>query len=375
MSQVFPLHYAMNRPWLQLVLFLAITVSAGVGLCRLISAPPGYWLKRDDRCDPSALIQRLAQTRPEWILLGNSMLDSRLQAAPLSHTSGERVQIVYVPGSRSAVWYFLLKQVVLPSGARPQALTVFFRQTELTWPDFCIQGVQAEALEALDAQTQPEWRTVIEQAPGADWLVTKSRQVEESLFPNRYLNEIARQGMQARSFRSTRIGEKLTGTERRAELNERFSASHVRRTVGGDLSTADEASAGREDTNERDYTLGPQTFDPSPNASFLPHMVELAQKEGIRLHFHRVKRRPTPSGTRRDPAAIAQYMTELRTWLEARGCLLTDESADPTLLESHYADGDHLSADPAIQAQYRAGFWARVQAARAALPAEIPVAR
>jgi hypothetical protein len=109
-----------------------------------------------------------------------------------------------------------------------------------------------------------------------------------------------------------------------------------------------------------DYLDGPRHFDPSPEVSFLPHMVALAKKEGILLHFHRVKQRPTEQGSVRDSPAIQRYMTDLRRYLTGNSCIFTDESGDPALTLDMYADGDHIAHDPAIQQRYLENFWQRV---------------
>ena len=70
------------------------------------------------------------------------------------------------------------------------------------------------------------------------------------------------------------------------------------------------------------YDEAPTTFDPSPRASFLPHMVALAKAQGVRLHFHRVKRRPLPDGTRPDLPAMTRYLADLQAWLPDPGLRL-----------------------------------------------------
>ena len=107
------------------------------------------------------------------------------------------------------------------------------------------------------------------------------------------------------------------------------------------------------------YDTGPQTFDPAPDASFLPHMIDVARKAGFRLHFHRIKRRPGPDGRRPDGRLIETYMAGLRTFVEGRGCAFTDETGDPSLTLDMYADGDHISRES--RAAYMENFWRRVQ--------------
>jgi hypothetical protein len=107
------------------------------------------------------------------------------------------------------------------------------------------------------------------------------------------------------------------------------------------------------------YDDAPMVFDPSPTASFLPHMVALAKQHGFKLHLHRIKRRPAPDGSRPDNPLLRKYMAELRSYLESEGCYLTDESTDPALGLEMYADGDHIAR--AASERYVEHFWGRVR--------------
>jgi hypothetical protein len=109
------------------------------------------------------------------------------------------------------------------------------------------------------------------------------------------------------------------------------------------------------------YENGPHVFDSSPDASFLPHMIALAKELGIKLHFHRVKRRPLANHTRPDPALLTAYLADLKQYLEMKGAVMTDESQDPSLTLDLYADGDHIASDEATQRRYAENFWARVK--------------
>lgn len=322
---------------------------------------PRREVRRDrDAFNPRAFVQELRRDKPEWVLVGNSMLGSRvMDEGKLEEAVGVRTKVIAKGGSQSAVWFLIFKQIIVESGAKPEWVSFFFRHTDLTWADFRIAGVQTDGITQMDGTAQPEWREVLGNG-GRPALVSALESGLKELFPSSFLNFETRRSMQTWSFDLTRSGTEVGPNKRREELNERFSLAHLRHDLGGDTALAQDApGAVHDDDDEASYVLGPRVFDPSPRASFLPHLVALAAENGIRLHFHRVKRSPRDSSP---PSEwLARYMSDLEQWLEANGCVFTDETGDPALPLDVYADGDHLSGDPAVQARYRELLVARVR--------------
>lgn len=350
------------RPIIQLATVIAIPVMATAWICHHRHIPNGVSNRERDSFRPPTFVAEMKRERPEWVLVGNSMLGSRIaDVEKLGEDAGMTAKLITKGGSQSATWFLILKQIIVESGAKPRWVTVFFRHTDLTWPDFRLTGIQADAIAQMDGPAQPEWREVL--GDGGRPVITAAIEAElKNLFPSNYLNFEDRRGVQTRSFRLTRIGTHANATERREELNERFGLAHLRHDLRSDTALAAGATAAEVDGDDQDdasYELGPTAFDPSPMASFLPHMVELARENGIRLHFHRVKRKPRGASVQSD--WMQRYMADLGQWLVQNDCVLTDETSDPALTRDMYADGDHLSADDAIQARYRKLFLTRVK--------------
>lgn len=346
------------RSFIQLATVILIPVVATSWLCRERNIPDRDWNREHDSFRPAAIATEMRRERPEWVLVGNSMLGSRIpDEAKLGEEAGMAAKVIAKGGSQSATWFLILKQIIAASGAKPRWVTVFFRHTDLTWADFRTLGIQAEAIAQMDGPAQPEWREVL--GDGARPAFTNRVETAlKDLFPSNYLNFEDRRGVQTRSFRLTRFGTRTNSTERRDELNERFSLSHLRHDLRSDTALADAAADG-DDQDDASYDLGPKVFDPSPKASFLPHMVALAREKGIRLHFHRVKRKPRGASVQNE--WLLHYMADLGQWLARNNCVLTDETSEPALTRDMYADGDHLSSNAAVQDRYRHLFLSRVK--------------
>ncbi|MGI8602152.1 MAG: hypothetical protein ACR2OZ_04035 [Verrucomicrobiales bacterium] len=347
----------------QLACVAACAVVLPAIFCRAIKPAPGEILPESDFFEPHAERDRLVKVRPDWILIGNSMLNSRLDWRTLSEISGRKARKVSQGGTQSAIWFLFLKNVVVRSGGKPEWVTIFFRDTDLSWPEFRTEGVNEDLIRRLRDPMEPEYDSLLAtDRKGGPVGLTKS--LIETAFPSDELTSAGRRKLQNLAFDLTDAGADIRRGNRRVELNELFSLGRLRHDLGSDLAGASSGApvagvAANDLPDPGMYDGAPMKFDPSPSVSFLPHMVALAHKHGFKLHFHRIKRRPLADNSRPDSRLLQAYMAELRSWLEAQGCVLTDESQDPSLTLAMYVDGDHISVDS--QRAYAENFWARVQ--------------
>ena len=323
------------------------------------------------RNDPEAERQRLARSDPEWILVGNSMLNTRINPKELSRVSGLEAMKLAEGGSQSAIWFLFLKRIVLESGVKPKWITVFFRETDLTWPDFRIGGTNEELIKLLDGQKQPEWQQVIVNRGSAGGkaatgdVVGRVSEGLKAMLGGEDWRKWGRSRLQHASFEATEFGGGMAHDLRRREMNERFSLDHLRHDLGADtamatgsvagIAAADADGEGAGDVGR--YGAGPAEFDGSPDASFLPHIIAVAKQTGARVHFHRVKLRRRAADGIGDSERMTAYLKALRGYLEKEGCAFTDESDDPLITADLYADGDHISREPALQQRYIEQFW------------------
>lgn len=292
-------------------------------LCRLWNTDEGLE-GADKGYDVARTIAELEKEDPDWVLIGNSMLYTRLSEDRLRAVSGIQASLLARGRSQSAMWWLCVKNVLLRSKVRPEVITVFFRDTDLTWADFRVDGGNEWAIEDLKDDPEPEWEMVLGRraAAAGDGLADRLSASLQELFPAEKLRTVAQRQVQERAFRATRLGTKANSSVRRAELNDRFSLAHLRSDLGLDAAprTSDQwaevTKVGDETIDAGFYEDGPFDFDASPEASFLPHLVALAKANQIKLHFHRVKRRPASNHTRPDGPRLVAYMKDCAVFLK-----------------------------------------------------------
>jgi hypothetical protein len=306
----------------------------------------------------------LRQEQPDWVLIGNSMLNSRIETEDLKQLSGRTPFKLSASGTKSPMWFLFLKLVVAESGVKPKCVTVFFRDRDLTWPELRMTRNE-EMIARMGGRDQPEWAQVMgryDAAVNLTYAATVKRLATglETLLPGEKLRLWGRQEMQKQAFHFTNFGHGILGSVRRNEMNERLSFEHQRQAAMGKDTGNEENESDELDTLAEEQTE-PLKFDPAPSESFLPHMVALAQQQGFKLHFHRIKRRPDdPEDTKTD-ASLAAYLQDLANYLKSEGCLFTDESTEREITADMFVDGDHINDDPAYQRPYLARFWHCVQ--------------
>jgi hypothetical protein len=344
---------------------LATATGLGIGL----PAAVGHHMARPHTADdidieldfdPAEERRQLAKLNPGWVLIGNSMLNSRIYSPFLQDASGWINSKLGIGGTQSALWWLLFKNVLIASRVRPHWVTLFFRESDLSWPDFRITGKNAILINRLKLRHEPEWDQVM---AGRAPVVSTSAALAERFFGMHDHGDWARRELQDAAFRLSALDGVKRGA-RRLELNELFALDQLRGDLGDDGGGADPGPVIADPSGVRPpdpgmYAQAPTVFDPSPSASFLPHFIALAAQHQIRLHFHRVKRRPDEAGRRPDLPVFRRYLDDLQEFLRSQNCAYSDESADPELNLAWYKDGDHI--DKERRQPFAVKFWALVR--------------
>lgn len=269
--------------------------------------------------------ERLVEQQPEYVFIGNSMLYSRLDEDLLAEGLGGPVAFLSDGGAMSAQWYLRLVNLV-DTGLRPRRVVVTFRDEFLTRAAMRTDGTYRERIEELCNGRDPLLEGLIGElgAAGDDglpaWLEPRGLRTSVEALVDRLADRAA-----------AGLAPEQSAEQRKATVNAVFAVDKLR----GDLQLE---SAGLDDGGAA------ASFAAQVGRSFLPAMLELAQRADLPLTFVRVQRRQRLERGE-DSAELAAYMAALREFVETRGATLIDMNGEPGVTAELYGEGDHIADD------------------------------
>ncbi len=311
----------MNHPLPRLILFCGFILVAPIFL------GPGLFQKVpfDDE-----LLAQVRARKPEYVFIGDSMLLTRLDPARFGELEHDApVQVLAGHGLSSAGWFLMLQNFVVAADHQPRMVFIFFRDYALSWPYFRTTGTYREKMEPYMRDHEPVLDLVWSQA--AQTTRSRIHSALERIYP------IQRRRTEAQDvLRNTALTLAPKPWKRQErlleEVNDVFELDNLRKDVPVELSDTDSPE--------------PDRFDSSPTASFVPHIIDLAKKNNLRVCFYRVKRRPPGRALRRDdPPDLVHYLRTLEDYVESRGMVFFDASDDVREHVGMYADGDHIAEE------------------------------
>lgn len=336
-----------------LLIFIFCALFGAQYLLRLF-ATRGDVRSEVDSSQISSLVAGLKSQNPDYIMIGDSMLDTRVDEALISKISGRRFFLYCRGGTSTAAWYLYLKNVIVKSGVKPKAIIFLFRNQYLTWPRFRVDDMYKANLDRLKVGVDPLVTELIYPQP-SKWKqpVAWTRNV---LFgPNGiYFSKTAAAQFHTKienlALDLTSLGQKKD--DRKVYMGKRFSLASLR----PDLATE---ATGETVVSDNSYDARPRIFDPSPNKSFLPHIVSLGRDNGIPLVFFRVKCRPDRDNITPQTEEMVEYIYNLQAWMLEQKCLYFDETKDTSITLPMYQDGDHISIES--KPWWTSYFWQRME--------------
>lgn len=270
---------------------------------------------------------KIARRRPEVVLIGNSMLNTRISKGLFYDLTAPNASYFLAEGgTRSTVWWFMLKNIVGSLKVPPKVVFIFYRDYDFTSPGLRLDGRNLDVARSFmrpeDELLLAEARNTVENtAPWLDFYVPD----QMTLDMRRRLSNLA--------IDTGAIGQGNDGDSNLQEnLNNLFNFDNLR-------ADASDAGAAANDIVPDDSRV----FSADPADNFLGLFNDFARQRGIRLVFYRVKRRPDAWNRVTQDADLTAYTKAFREWAESQGHALVDETDDPRLLLSMYHDGDHLA--------------------------------
>ena len=329
---------ANTHPFRTGLLQLAAFVALAVGVPALLpERPPETGHSASKAASASQEIDRLQESRPEVVVIGDSMVPCRIDPDQLGKLLGRRCRLLSFNGSASASWFLLLKNVVAKTEPPPPWVVVFFRDDHFHYPAYRTTGPRKALLDSLRVGNEPELERVLtKERPGSSKILDEASVVLDKTFRvdsyrDHSLDRLRNAAMDVSSLGNTK-------KFRAAALDYIFDIKHLR----GDLQTGEDTPGD-----------AIPAWSDDPTASFLPLMAETAKKAGFRLCLYRVRTRDLAAGKAQKPEMTA-YIDGLKAWAARNGVTYADETTDSELTLAMYADGDHTKESARSQWTTRA---------------------
>ncbi len=304
-------------------------VGAVLGIVLLIFAMPAIYRPSESGKLPfdRHQITQLNAIRPDYVLIGNSMLGTRIDPAVLEERLGKNCcYVMSTAGAESAWDHQALKNSVLAADKLPKKVFIFFRDTYLTRPSYRAQDVYWWRIEYLSHEEEPELDRAMKNS--RTWQETLEYQLGR-LYPiqkRRYVASAWIEWLAGRLSFST--DDSRTGSPG-AKYNALFGLNTMR------VIEADDTAFDANDDANYD-------FNAKVDNSLLPSMIRQAKDKGVDLVFVRVQRRPRENGPPVQSQRLQAYVAQLKEYLSKNGVGFYDFTGDSELTLDHYLDGDHI---------------------------------
>jgi len=312
------------------LLLLAVLIALTVYLPRRYGAPyPAQPGPTFDNAVRSRVTNILGEHHIEVALIGDSALEQGVDAQALSTALGKSSYTIAVPGSTSAFWYLILKNIILEADPRPDAVILLYRDTILTLSDFHVNGGYVAELDQFATARED---VLLERAylnfmnPLEKWAL--------AYFPL----YSSRQRLADKADYYARNLLPVLFLPCKGDCLDRAHAIvfHV-----DNVAPAFQEKALVE---EEEFLFTPRAMDFEGQAgrSFLPEIIRLARENGIRLILAHERTLLFPAAGA-EPKALQEYKRALASYLKANDVTLLDFSYDPRLPDDYFADVLHMN--------------------------------
>ena len=293
-------------------------------------------------------LRALEKARPAGILVGDSMLESRIDPQVLTAAAGERWAVLSQPGSSSATWFLMFKNIIARQAAPPRTAVIFFRDRQLTLPAHRTEGGYRKTIETYMRGPEPVLDEILMESTRRQrpW----TQRVALAVYPVQWRRETWRDRIQ--SWALDAVASSGEYARIRGEARAIFKLQNLRQDSGLDFEIQEGGQKGL-DIEDHDFAS-------AVPLSFLPRIIAVAREKNVRLVFFRVKRKPAavadqpPNESRTLPA----YVRELRAYVEAAGAQFVDETRDAEPARNFFGADDHVA--PAMMKPYTELFWRKV---------------
>lgn len=323
-------------------LALAVIVAVVLGVPAFLDQ--GVPLRRQFNERP---LRALEKARPRGVLIGDSMLGSRIDPPTLNALAGERWEVLAQPGGSSAIWFLMMKNLIAVQAPPPRTVIIFFRDRQITLPAHRTDGGYRKTIESYMRGDEPKVEALLRATAGRQrsW----RQRLALAMYPVQWRREAWQDNVQRWSLdlvASSREYGKI-----RDDTRDIFGLQNLRQDSGLDFE--------REEGGPKGLDPDDHEFAAAVEESFLPAILGIARQKNIQLVLFRVKRQPrTADGAVKQSSTYPAYQEALRAYVEKAGAKFVDETIDPDVTLSFYGSDDHVA--PAMMKPYTELFWRKV---------------
>ncbi len=276
----------------------------------------------------STHLRQIENQRPDFVLIGNSMVNSRIQLRRLNREIAPRsAYLLWRGASFSGGWYLQLKNSVVASKAKPRRVIFFFRDARLTDPLNRIDGRYAPIILSESTESEETFHRVVASARQG-WRGVAAAKLRRFL-PLLRLHLLTLRPLEWIGLTTSKwTGGPTSAKDRMHAINSLFQFEKARAETGR------RPIAG---------PLDPVDFDVALDRSFLPELLRLGRESGIELFFLQVGTNPHkgPAGER--TAALEAYRRKLEAYLHENGAGYRDLYRAPWVPYEYWGEGDHIA--------------------------------
>lgn len=276
-------------------------------------------------------INAISKNQPELILLGDSILYLGVDESAVAKKLDMKTYSIAVPGSGSAIWYLIFKNVILEATSHPKYVMILFRDTTLTLPSFRTTGYYFDVLDEFARYQEP----LLMDLAFINAMSPAEKYTEQylPLYSARWelrngLDHLLRYGL---SSAVSRCSENCVDQSMDTVFGEEnIDAAAINQPV------SDAAVL---------YTRAALDFKSQVGKSFLPAMIEMAQKNDITLIFVRTKNMTYPEYASEIPA-LSTYINSLKDYFSTQeNVRFIDLAHDERIKAEYFTDSVHFNEE------------------------------
>ena len=272
----------------------------------------------------------LNEEEPQILVMGDSVARTNVDKNWMAEGSGKRVSIISEDGAGSALLYLILKNNIAIADSQPDTMIVLFRDTVLTSTAFRVHG---------------NFLAIMDEFAGADDDLVLQLAIRDRMNPLEKLSEAYFPPYWARSNLQTILISRVLYFPTRTLLgcNLECSDEAMNKVFGNQNFDPDQFNRAINLAENFLYTDENLDFESQIDRSFLPEIIRLCRENNIELIFVRTKTlrfsREAP-----EPAALREYMNDLRSYLQRHDVPLIDLAHSDRLPPELFGDVNHLDA-------------------------------